>query len=178
MKTASGCIFWPSEAEPNLWRILLVTDNGVPPEEQEIGGGLFGLILIYVDDMLILSVEFIVKEVIATLQNEWDTSRPEWVSHTSIRFLGMEISLHFGDYLANQKNYIVDKLEGMDEPSRRVTAPEVKEMNPPKEESIGPEEVREAQKAIGELVWLSTRTRPDIVFVVSKCSRQILTAPR
>ena len=49
MRTASGYIFRPSEAERGSL------------EEQEIGGQLFGLILIYVDDMLILSVELIVR---------------------------------------------------------------------------------------------------------------------
>ena len=179
MRTASGYIFRPSEAEPNLWRILLVKDNAMSLEEQEIGRQLFGPILIYVDDMLILSVELIVREVIATLQKEWDTPQPEWIEKTSIRFLGMEISLHAGNYLANQKNHIVtDKLDGIDGTGQRATAPVVRDMNPPKEEDIRPE-LRGAQKAIGqgELLRLST-TRPDIAFVVSKCSQQILAAPR
>lgn len=178
MRTASGYIFRPSEAEPNLWHILLVKESATSQEEQEVGGTLFGLILIYVDDMLILSIELIVTEVIATLQQEWDTSKPEWIGKTSVRFLGMEISLHDGNYMANQKNYIVDKLEGMEMTGQRTTAPVVKDMNPQKEENIHPEEVRSAQKAMGELLWLSTRTRPDISFIVAKCSQQILAAPR
>lgn len=51
------------------------------------------------------------------LQKEWNTSRPEWIEKTSVRFLGMEISLHDENYMANQKNYIADKLDGMDEPA-------------------------------------------------------------
>ena len=39
------------------------------------------------------------------------------------------------------------------------------------------EEVREAQTITGALHWLSTRTRPDLAYVLSKCGQQATTCP-
>lgn len=44
-------------------------------------------------------------------------------------------------------------------------------MNPPKEEDIRPEEVRGAQKAIGELLWLSTPDQTSPLWCRSAVSR-------
>ena len=66
----------------------------------------------------------------------------------------------------------------MGEFKKVVKSPVMKELSPPNEENIKEEEVRKAQKDVGELLWLATRTRPDIAFVTSRMSQQILTAPR
>ena len=176
MRTVSGYVMRPSEAEPNLWRIIWMDVNSTDEEGQELLGPLKGFILIYVDDMLILSLRDVAEEVIRELQREWETSKPEWLGRTSVRFLGMEITLHEAGYLANQANYIWDKAGT--ESTRKATAPVTKELNPQPEDQITKEEVKEAQRLVGELLWLSTRTRPDIAFIVSKCSQMILVAPR
>ena len=59
-----------------------------------------------------------------------------------------------------------------------MKSPMMREMYPQNEDNIKEEEVRRAQKEVGELLWLATRTRPDIAFVTSRMSQQILTAPR
>ena len=40
-----------------------------------------------------------------------------------------------------------------------------------------PELVNAAQKLVGELMWLSTRTRPDVAFATSRCAQEILPHP-
>ena len=49
---------------------------------------------------------------------------------------------------------------------------------PPPEENITPELIHLGQKVVGELLWLVTRTRPDIAFATSKLSQSVLSAPR
>ena len=54
----------------------------------------------------------------------------------------------------------------------------VRDMYPPPEDQVDERDVRLAQKEIGELLWISTRTRPELAFVVSRCSAMVLTAPK
>ena len=93
-----------------------------------------------------------------------------------MKFLGMEIAEYEHGFFANQANYIYDKkdVEGF----RRAKTPTMKDMYPMPEENPSSEEVKEAQKVVGELLWLSTRRRPEISYVTSRCSQMILTAPR
>ena len=51
-------------------------------------------------------------------------------------------------------------------------------MEPEDEENVTSEEVRKAQQLAGELQWVSSRTRPDICFAVSKIGGWTLRAPR
>ena len=176
MRTVSGYVMRQSDSEPNLWKILWIREDEDLGLEDELTSSLYGLIIVYVDDLLILSVIAIVEEILAEIKREWETSQPEWLGHGSIRFLGMEISRFEEGFLANQSNYIRDKDTG--EFKKVVKSPVMKEMYPPNEENIKEEEVRKAQKEVGELLWLATRTRPDIAFVTSRMSQQILTAPR
>ena len=176
MRTPSGYVLRPSDAEPNLWRIIWVRSDEELSYEDELTSELYGLIVVYVDDMLMMSTEEILREVLQTIQKEWATSPPEWLGSESVRFLGMEISEHPDGFLANQMNYICDKVDGMT--VRFAKTPTVKEMYPPPEDNVSESDVRQAQKDVGELLWLTTRTRPELSFVTSRMSQQILNAPR
>ena len=48
----------------------------------------------------------------------------------------------------------------------------------PVEEVQNPEDVHRAQKIAGSLIWLSTRTRPDITYAQSRISSMMLKAPK
>lgn len=176
MKTKEGYVFRPSTAEPNLWKVLKVPLETDLTEVEEFESELYGLLVIYVDDILILSTVVIVLSIRDTLQIEWETSTPEWLGVKPVKFLGMEISEHDRGFLANQTSYIWDKDEK--DVRRKSKVPTIKDMHPPPEESIEESDVRMAQKLLGELLWVSTRTRPEISFAVSRCSAMILTAPR
>jgi len=47
----------------------------------------------------------------------------------------------------------------------------------PKEESPSIGKVRLAQKAVGEALWLTTRARPDLMYVVSRMGSAVTRAP-
>ena len=48
----------------------------------------------------------------------------------------------------------------------------------PEEEQPALENIRQAQTVVGELLWLSIRTRPDISFAVSQLGRQVNKRPK
>ena len=48
----------------------------------------------------------------------------------------------------------------------------------PVEENVAPEDVHRAQKLAGSLIWLSTRTRPDITYAQSRISSMATKAPK
>merc|ERR1712112_409305 len=48
----------------------------------------------------------------------------------------------------------------------------------PVEEQQDPEDIHRAQKIAGSLIWLSTRTRPDITYAQSRISSMMTKAPK
>ena len=84
----------PLQAEPNLWKIQ--------SEEHEEEASIFGLLMTYVDDILIAAPEPILVAVQEKIQSTWATSVPERVSNKPVRFLGMEISKHFDENLKRE----------------------------------------------------------------------------
>ena len=71
-----------------------------------------GIILTYVDDVLILSTKEVVEEWVDLIRRTWETSSPEWVNPDEpTRFLGMELKRsEEGIWTASQKNYTLEVL--------------------------------------------------------------------
>ena len=103
----------------------------------------------------------------------WETSEPTWVGEAEpVRYCGMEVSrTEHGDFFANQCSYSreVVRRHGVEDLN---SAQLMKEAQEPEDELDGiPAQVREAQQLGCELLWLATKTRPDIAYVVSRiCS--------
>lgn len=45
------------------------------------------------------------------------------------------------------------------------------------EQNLTPEKIRQAQKAVGEMLWLVTRSRPDVMFAVAKMGADVTRNP-
>ena len=172
----SGYYFRQAVAEPNMWRILRKTSE--TEEQDEALAELHGFILVYVDDMLILALLEVMMEVIETVQREWATSAPEFLSKGKVKYLGMELYETSQGFFASQEDYVEDRLKAKPERPKAQKVPTMKDMYPEAETSVDPTLVRQAQQTVGELLWLSTRTRPEIAFSVSRCSQEIIRAPR
>lgn len=95
----------------------------------------------------------------------------------------MEIYKEGPNIKASQASFIKDRLsanlgEGWKD-VRGSTVPcsrDIGEIDDEKE--ITTEEVREAQRIVGELLWLVTRTRMDLMYVTSRLSQMVLRTPR
>ena len=151
-----------------LWVARKVTDLGY--------GEIEGILVVYVDDLLFLAPMGLGEAFVAAVQERWKTSTPEWLSGRPLTFCGMELSRLSSGYRMCQTAYVRELLgrycieESASTPITRWLEPELS--SPP---SV--EEVREAQAITGALLWLSTRTRPDLSYVVSRCGQQATKCP-
>ena len=161
------------ETEPSMWMIRRSEDST-----------LYGIVVTYVDDILVLSEKRLVEAWTREFGRTWETTKPEWIGHQKpTRFLGMELFRSLdGVWAVNQVNYTVDLLQrnlGKDESKwgrRKVPITKDGENDEglePVNEQIGKEpvrleDVREAQRIVGELVWLVTRCRPDLMYALSR----------
>ena len=167
--------FEPMISEPNLWRIM--------KKEQITQDTQKGLMLVYVDDLLVLSKEEIVQSVIEVISKKWEISTPEWLaSDRSTKFLGVEIWEMEEGIFVNQEKYLADVMRRNGQEGGLVSGiPITKDQVQRLEEEDGEktlEEVRLAQKATGEFMWMVTRSRPDLSFVLSKMSQATLKSPK
>ena len=174
--TAEGMRLEQLDSEPSLWLVRRIVT-----EEIE------GLLLTYVDDLLVMGDESTVRAWCQAIQQVWETSTPEWVRpDTPTRFLGMELYRgEDGTWRATQENYTIDVLNrnlGKDQsswPKRKV--PMAKETGQESDSETSDRDggevaddsnlvelVRKAQKAVGEVNWLVARCRPDLMYTVSK----------
>ena len=75
--------------EPNMWRILRHQPGPFSETQAE---QFCGILLIYVDDLLLLGEPAVLDALITAIQAKWETSDPEEIDAVSgVRFLGAEI---------------------------------------------------------------------------------------
>ena len=155
--------------EPHIWR---VKKQGGPSDED------YGYIAVYVDDLLIAVTGEHMQPLVSALQMAWTCSEPEYVNSTeSMRFCGFEIKKIPGGFQVGQAGFATEMLK------RRQVTGTVKFPLPAitdeeDESPLDPEAVRQAQGAVGELNWLTTRSRPDLAFSVGLVARLIHRRPR
>ena len=164
------------QSEPNLWRVLEIFD------ESQV---LWGLVMTYADDIFICSSHSILEAIKEKFQETWKTSTPEYVSEHPIRFLGMEMSKRKAEdgereeWYVTQRSYIKDLIEKSEEKVKERKIPVTRDQAHIEAPASTPtlEEVRGAQKCVGEVLWLLTRSRPDLMYGVSRMGSNALKNP-
>ena len=167
------------DSEPNLWKV--VPRDEEPEKEAEVRG----LVMTYVDDLFLVGSEGLVSSILGEIKRKWKTSEPEWVLDSPVRFLGLEVSKEKrgGEevWFLTQRSYVLDMLrkEGEEIKKRKIPISRelAAELVDPEEEVLS-EEIRRAQKAVGELLWLLTRSRPDLMYVMARMCSQVTKCPR
>ena len=151
--------------EPHLWKI-------------KKGDSTEGLVLVYVDDFLITAPESIKDAVLNAISKTWECSPPEQITAKEwVRYCGYEIKAKAeGGFMVRQTNYIQDivdrrKIQG----EEAVPLPKIEDDDDEVNPDIGT--IREAQGLVGELMWISGRSRPDLGYGVSFLSRMIHRRP-
>ena len=103
---------------------------------------------------------------------QFDNKNPE----ASLTFLSTDIRSHpkYGGFTMSQEAFVRDVLKTWEMTDCR---PVMVPGNPttvelPEEKEVDPEDIHRAQKMAGSLIWLSTRTRPDITYMHSRGFRQ------
>ena len=129
-----------------------------------------GALATYVDDVLMVGETEIIQGFIDQVKMHWKIGEPEWVmeGREPVRLLGMEIEKRGTSYVVHQQAYITNLLKEYDEKDRcalsRVRTPE-------EEEQPTADQVLQAQKETGELLWVAGRTRPDLSLGVGVMSQ-------
>ncbi|CAE7662902.1 TY5A [Symbiodinium sp. CCMP2456] len=162
--------FRQSKSEPNLWKVV----NSV--------GAVHALAAWYVDDLLAAGPEGLLRSALECVQKEWKTSLPEFAhecGNEPLKFCGFEIFQDTGFNIhLNQASYI---RELVDRHAVEGTA-----VAPcPSNSALGSEEhvpenadaLRRAQGLTGEVLWLATRSRPDIGYAVSRMASAVTRNP-
>ncbi|CAE7208296.1 GIP [Symbiodinium sp. CCMP2456] len=135
---------------------------------------LVGLVVVYVDDLLICSVPSIISAVAEAVKNLWETSALSWASDGGIRFLGIEIMKVEGGFALNQEPYIKEltRLHSIP-PTQKDLIPVAREQSAftaePEEAVFSTEELRQAQQLAGEILaksndliaWTDASYAPD-----------------
>ncbi|CAE7203184.1 GIP, partial [Symbiodinium sp. CCMP2456] len=139
-------------------------------------GDICGILIVYVDDLAFLGPSGLCQEFIRVVQNHWKTSAPQWLGVEPVTFCGIELTLQDFGFRMTQKAYIIELLQRYNV-GTYASSPIGKWVEPEIEENPSPEAIKEAQAMTGALLWISTRTRPDLSYVVSRCGQQATKAP-
>ena len=137
---------------------------------------MLGWLAVYVDDILASGVEDIGQGIIQAVSAQWTCSEPERVGYdakTPVRFLGLEL------YWSVDHRLVVTQASYAQDLVQRYTGELVVSMSPlplgledpsavekPDEQTL-----RKCQQVVGELLWLSIRTRVDLCYSVSKLAQ-------
>ena len=147
------------ESEPHLWKVIEEGDD--PTDTAE----LYGLVMTYVDDLFVARPQSVVNLILKEIQLVWTTSAPTPVNEVPSKFLGMEISKEKEDgktnWHLNQTSYIKD-LVGRNPQVMKRQIPITKDQSSMvEEENVEIGSVRQAQKAVGELLWINDIEEPS-----------------
>ncbi|OLP91876.1 Copia protein [Symbiodinium microadriaticum] len=172
-------IFKPSEADPDLW---LVYDE---EDRERSEDTLLGLVVTYVDDLLYLAPTTVVTAIHSWIGIEWPCSQLEWASDPKgTRYLGMEIQQRENyQFEISQEGYIKELLRNHnmeDAVGSRLPCPK-EWLNEGEgdgdDENYSSEELKFAQRVVGEQLWLTMRSRPDLQFPVGFMAARVSRQP-
>ncbi|CAE7386892.1 RE1, partial [Symbiodinium sp. KB8] len=170
----------------------MVTDDQVWKIEREQGDQQpLGYIMVYVDDILINSLPEAMRSFYEWLASRWECDNLDVLGENHpIRFLGMEVHLVDSGIELAQEGFIRELLRshGHDGSRAKTQGPkdtmvltleeeEAMITAQPSDLSGREDEVKMAQRRVGELLWLSGRTRPDVQYVTALLSSRITRCP-
>ena len=179
--TSSSRTFWLTQCpERNLWRILSRADSQMHQLEiDEDEAKTEGYVVVYVDDLLIVGGSTTVQEGLNRIRSQWECSEPSWVNSDDwTRFCGLELRWQGDNLLLGQPAYAKELGQRHGElPPKLTPLPKIDgELEPEVDPSI--DDVRRAQGLVGELLWLSVRSRPDLSYAISLMGRHVTRCPK
>ena len=159
-------------AEPSIWLIVEVQNDS---DKQETI--ILALLGVYVDDILLTGIRTELEDFYQALSGLWNLAKPSWLED-GIKFCGIQIELgQDGSWLLHQDDYLLELLRRYEVGYASGELPTFREgYEEPEMYSIAT--LRRAQKIIGELLWLSGRTRMDICFHVCKLGQLLSKHPQ
>ncbi|CAE7387749.1 GIP, partial [Symbiodinium pilosum] len=117
----------------------------------EVTDTLVGLLVTCVDDILYFGERAVVLALHAFVEEEWPASSLEWINPTDAHSTLLPVPREWGEAVENDPDAL--------------------------ESDFGESTLRIAQKAVGEALWLATKSRPDILFVVNHMATYVSRQP-
>ena len=138
------------------------------------------------DDIFVTGSTAVVQAVMQKIRETWTTAEPDQVTEVPVKFLGVGISKVFDEkkgrdiWYMSQSSYTRDLLQQAEKEISEKKVPITRDQSqlPDHEEDRTPELIKLAQKATGEMLWLVTRTRTDLMYAVSKMESSVTKAPK
>ena len=160
-------------AEPNAWLIKKSSSGTVT---------ITGVLIVYVDDFMVGAVKLVAEKVLEAIRGLRQCSTPEFLTDSnSLRFCGVELHRDGRALLIHQAAYIADVVSRYEEklgaPLTVMSGPFPKIQDPEEAEPPSPEALKRAQTLAGELLWVSGKTRVDIVYGVSRVTSLVSRCP-
>ncbi|CAE7038253.1 RE1 [Symbiodinium sp. CCMP2592] len=170
----------------------LITDNQVWRIVREDGlGDPQGYLLVYIDDMLVNAEEKTMWGFFNWLSAKWEVDELDVMDYDHpIKFLGTELHRVPGGVEMGQEGFVKELLRSYHHNGNKSKVQGPKEtliLSDEEERALidaqphdltGKEEIiKEAQKRVGELLWLMGRSRPDLQHTVSIMSARITRCP-
>ena len=159
--------------DENVWRIEEVDCES----HQKLWTGLLS---VYVDDLLFVAEEGAIDAAVAAIEKTWAISTVEKTGeNSSVTCCGFEIeAVVDGGFKISQNKYEMEMIQRWnitktaEYPNFRTTEEEETSTEP-----IDPQQIKQAQAMAGALLWLSTRTRPDLSVGVATVCRMATRNP-
>ena len=158
--------FFQAQSDEALWLIR------VPGLEIE------AVMVIYVDDFIVFGVLALCRAVIEVIQHTWKLSDPERLEvGKTVKFCGLEVVRTASGFRVTQESYLTELLAkySVDDVA---PVPMVKWQEPEEQEEFGLADVRAAQALTGALLWMSTRSRPDLSYTIARMAQYSTKSPK
>ena len=169
-------------SDNQVWRIVRADDPG---EEA------LGYLLVYIDDLMVVSTNNIMTTFFTWLSNMWECDDLSILSEEQpLKFLGMELHEVDNGIEVSQEGFIREVLRSHQHNGARAKTQGPKEMlimSAEEEAKMleaapvdleGKERyIKEAQRRVGEMLWLSSRTRPDVQYATAVMSSRVTRCP-
>ena len=132
---------------------------------------------VYVDDLLVCGPRLLVRALLDEIANRWTLSDPKFSDESGgFTFCGIQVEQTQAGLEIHQCSYIEGLLEKYPDVKGHATQPLIKE---PEEKwtaegTATVEKLRLGQKLVGEILWISTRTRPDIAYATSRLGQLLV----
>ena len=165
-----------AEADPSIWFVLEALEGKSGCIEfRDEWGEILAILGVYVDDLLLTGATDELSFMIAAFGGLWKTSEPNWLKD-GLRFCGIEVERGSdGAYRLHQTSYLSDLVSRYALPVES-SLPDCK-TGYEEEETLSIPLLRRAQKLVGELLWLSGKTRLDVSYTVSKLGQYCSKCP-
>jgi hypothetical protein len=186
---------WLIMTEPQIDGDTIIehASYGVLPFTATGKGTVVGVMGVYVDDLMVVADLIVVQTILHTIRNIWDTTEPEILGVGGCRritYLGVTLEVDQEPWESVERLYVhqadyahmvVDKFE-----EGRPLAPEsipgsalhhnaTDRSKKSKEDEIN---IKFCQRALGSLLWLVTRTRPDMAWSYSVAASMTTRMPQ